>query len=55
MSKYLRVALLTVKVILDVIPAFFSFFGIPKDQSLFEEWKRVIPIERKALNPKSLV
>ncbi len=32
-----------------------SFFGVPKDPSLFEEWKRVIPIKRKALNPKSLV
>jgi len=32
-----------------------SFFGVPKDQSLFEEWKRLIPIKRKALNPKSLV
>ncbi|XP_046651846.1 uncharacterized protein LOC124342752 isoform X2 [Daphnia pulicaria] len=32
-----------------------SFFGVPKDPSLFEEWKKVIPIKRKALNPKSLV
>lgn len=32
-----------------------SFFGVPKDQALFEEWKKVIPIKRKALNPKSLV
>jgi hypothetical protein len=32
-----------------------SFLGVPKDQSLFEEWKRVIPNKWKALNLKSLV
>ena len=32
-----------------------SLFGVPKDQALFEEWAKVIPIKRKPLNPKSLV